>query len=373
MILPLLLFFQAAPPPPVEPSDEVIVVKATLPELQAAVDRCSRGGCTPRQDIVASIRLGEAQFRRGDYNRSRATLRSSLGRMKAFAAQEPIAVSQLHLAIATVAAHHGEQRDLMRSTYDSARILREHRPGTAQTLLAEMRVGDMLARVGRLYEASSQYAKVIGQADSASLRPIRDGARLRQAWLSHLKRDDSGALAALNRLIAEGDAKAGVRLEAQVIAARIARDRGDLKPMEALLNQMSAAGSTPEPRLIFSPPPPRPNDPVPKDRLIQTVDTVTRSSDYIATRWVDVGFWIRPDGRVDSVEALRGSRTLDWSVPILLSIEKRRYAPIAEGQFRIERYTMTADFGTPIGSLIRRRAINPRFERLDLSVPPPAS
>lgn len=50
----------------------------------------------------------------------------------------------------------------------------------------------------------------------------------------------------------------------------------------------------------------------------------------------------------------------------------RRYIAIAgnddtPGHYRVERYTLTGDFGTPVGSLIRRRIRTPRFEQIDLT------
>ena len=42
-----------------------------------------------------------------------------------------------------------------------------------------------------------------------------------------------------------------------------------------------------------------------------------------------------------------------------------------DGLYRIERWTLTFDYATPIGSLIRRRAINPHYEQLDITPAPP--
>ena len=111
-------------------------------------------------------------------------------------------------------------------------------------------------------------------------------------------------------------------------------------------------------------------------------DTQTRSSDRASLRWADVGFWITPGGTVADAEVLRGSRDATWAAPIVATIAARRYTPFADapsgqGRYRIERFTLTADFVTPIGSNIRRRAGAPHYERLDLTetpaTPPPAS
>lgn len=91
---------------------------------------------------------------------------------------------------------------------------------------------------------------------------------------------------------------------------------------------------------------------------------------------MDVGFSIGADGHVESAEILRGSELTGWAKPIVKAIAQRRYTPAVEpddlaGRYRVERYTLTADFVVPGRSLIRRRAGLKRFEQIDLTVAPP--
>jgi hypothetical protein len=67
-----------------------------------------------------------------------------------------------------------------------------------------------------------------------------------------------------------------------------------------------------------------------------------------AAQWVDIGFWIRPDGSVADVDMMRESPDLerDWVAEVSRTIATRRYAPLATvrdgpGLFRVERYTRT--------------------------------
>jgi hypothetical protein len=97
-----------------------------------------------------------------------------------------------------------------------------------------------------------------------------------------------------------------------------------------------------------------------------------RSMDFIPLRWIDVGFWIRPDGRVEEAEVLRGSSARDWAKPVIASVADRRYAPFAAemgdtGQYRVERFTLTAEKMVPIGSLIARRAGPLELRQLDIT------
>jgi hypothetical protein len=59
-------------------------------------------------------------------------------------------------------------------------------------------------------------------------------------------------------------------------------------------------------------------------------------------------------------------RNAAWLASTLASIAGRHY-PVSDGavqRSRVESYTLTADFDTPIGSLIKRRLRNHRVERI---------
>jgi hypothetical protein len=170
------------------------------------------------------------------------------------------------------------------------------------------------------------------------------------------------------------------RVAARVLTARIARARGDKAATDAMIAALQNDPDKGAPTLVYSPPYAKPTDPVHHDPFEVTADTQTRSGDVRGLLWVDIGFGIRDDGTVATPEVLRSSRTSGWASPLLKMVGARRYTPSTgndetPGHYRVERYTLTADFGTPIGSLIRRRVSTPRFEQLDLTdgnVPPHA-
>lgn len=113
----------------------------------------------------------------------------------------------------------------------------------------------------------------------------------------------------------------------------------------ALRNDPDNGAPTP----VFSPPYPHPTDPVHYDRFVLTTDTVTRSGDVSGLLWVAIGFGIKDDGTVEAPAVLRSSRGTDGAAPFLTMIAARRYTPSSgnddpPGHYRIERYTLTADF-----------------------------
>lgn len=95
----------------------------------------------------------------------------------------------------------------------------------------------------------------------------------------------------------------------------------------------------------------------------------------VADRWVDIGFWVNPDGRVGDIEVLRGQGSRDWLKPVLSHLNSRIYAPLKKdgndgipGFYMIERYTLTARWvNDSTGTRMRRRDAVPTIERLDIT------
>jgi hypothetical protein len=99
--------------------------------------------------------------------------------------------------------------------------------------------------------------------------------------------------------------------------------------------------------------------------------------DNVEDKWIDVGFWIRPDGRVEDIEIVRHRNESSWAEPLLHSISGRRYSTSdGSSTYRLERYTYTAGFDDqPRGRRIATRSPRARVEYFDLSetARPPAS
>ena len=376
----------AAIAPPDTANAPITVTGRHLKDYAADVDTCVAGRCSPRKDIVVSIRYAEAQFRSGDYRGARQTLARATARNAEFGAQEPVALSQLYLAQANVAAHFGEQGDVRAATIASARVADEFLPvGDPNRLWADLRRADWrleserLERVRDYHIADPAYIAIAADARAAGHDDIAAAATLHLAWAQHARRDDDRALRTLAVVAATpGDAVQPYRLAGRVLTARIARARGDKGAIDAVIAAMRNDRDRGAPVLVYSPPTPVPTDPAYRaDPTAINVDSVTRPGDNLGLRWVDIGFAIRSDGTVDTPEVLRGSRSPGWATPLLTAIAARRYSPTADdaaapGHYRIERYTLTADFRTPIGSLIRQRISAPRIEKIDLTDDPPA-
>jgi hypothetical protein len=86
--------------------------------------------------------------------------------------------------------------------------------------------------------------------------------------------------------------------------------------------------------------------------------------------WIDVGFWVQPNGRVSHVEILRRKGDPDWAAPLLRAIGGRLYAPAREPAYRLERYSYTAGYEAQTGTRIRQRSPRARVEYLDLTAAP---
>jgi hypothetical protein len=167
-----------------------------------------------------------------------------------------------------------------------------------------------------------------------------------------------------------------LRMSAEILAMRLDLRDGDSSKVDALIAKLSEEEKRFGPTLVWAPEMPTPRSSVYAGRQDVSLGSGGTSFATIPLRWVDIGFAIGSDGRVESVEVLRGSPRPSWAQPLTEAIAKRRYTPAADpddlaGRYRIERYTLTADFMIPPGSRIRSRAGAPRFERLDLTPAPP--
>ena len=143
---------------------------------------------------------------------------------------------------------------------------------------------------------------------------------------------------------------------------------------DAFAARLAALPPGTQPLLVSEPKLPAPG--VPRGGVIDPLvmrDSGAQGADMLGLRWADIGYWIRPDGRVADVTIVRSSPRPDWVRPLLGHIAGRRYAAFAiddsfgQGRYRVERYTLTADYGTPIGSLVRRRVKNKRYEMMEMT------
>ena len=380
------------------PTGDVVVTGIRLDDSAAAHKSCIERHCPPGQDIAATLAHAENLFVAGDYHAARQTLGRAIGRDKRFAASYPVPVSQLLRANANVALHLGESDGYRIGTIDVVAALKAGLPGDDPRIMAaQVEVGDSFARVGRFDAAISAYRGVERHAHDRGLSILEGHARLRIAVLyvalALEAPQDYGADArrAIGAITDSSDAKlANFVLAAKVLRARLASKAGDASAIDHLVADFrGSVGTTPV--LLYSPSIRLP------ERAFRTADAqlvgtdansliaissgselARRASYDFEGQWVDVGFWVSPNGKVSDPAVLRQSAHLagDWVRPIMTAVSARRYATLAldpadPGIFRVERYSFTSFWESDkTGTHLRTRSTTPRIEILDLSIDP---
>ncbi len=375
-MLTLLLLLQAQ-------TSDIVITGKRLEEAHAA---CVRGGCTPLRDAQASIALAESRFRDGNYLSAKRLLAAAAERNRDKAATDPKPVAAIYEAYATVALHEGNQEDYKKAVGRQVRTLREYvAPEDPAAVAATTATGDMWLKLGdprqadNSYRAAEEDALAHGRDLSAML------AGMKRAWLAFAQDRRSDAMRKLDELEARPIAQSGgTRTALRVLRLRIAAKDADEDELSRLIGAVSQSQAD-QPTLVWAPK----YDLDSAAALSQVAATSRRVGDLTpvvsqfadlsaqvdAIQWIDVGFWIRPDGRTAEVEVLRGSPTHPWAESVTRQISQRRYtasgANTAEdGTYKVERFTRRSEYLTPKGSLIKRRIATGTFEVLDLTDAP---
>lgn len=366
--------------------NEIVVVGAKIADLKADVERCEAGGCTVREDVIATIRYAEAAFLEGKYLDAHTALGKAVSRTRKGEDSDPFAIVELQTARANVARHYGEPNDEWRAAGAVARIMERHAPQSPTAFMARLRLIDANFRrdYGDLEHSGgyniAQLKTLSEEALEANYPLIALRADLSRASILYSTRQREDARALLDRIVASTvPDSAFLRLSAEILAMRLDLRDGNSSKVDALIARLSQEQKQSEPTLLWAPEMPMPQNFVHVGRRDLGPSPAGGGGSSYSTlpmRWVDIGFAIGSDGRVDSVEVLRGSSNPIWAKPLTAAIARRRYTPAASpddlaGRYRIERYTMTADFVVPVGSRIRVRAGAPRFERIDFTPAPP--
>jgi tetratricopeptide (TPR) repeat protein len=361
-------------PAPATGSDKPIIVTGTpLRQTERNLKECLARHCPPNEDIDATLAHAENLFVAGDYKQARSTTLASIGRNAKYAKQYPVDVSDLYRANGRIAAHLGEGHDYEFSTAAMRRILSDSfgRKDT-RVISAELEVASMYAGIGRidrakqLYDEAERDAKAIGREDLAGV------VRVRAAWLHELQGESWLTRQDLQKIADDPSPGArAARLTALVLLARL--DRLEKKPdkLDTLLAELrTTPGKTPA--LLFSPRielTGRMTDPEHQTMSSLTLMPTSNFDD----QWVDVGFWVTPEGKVSDAEILRGHGDTGWAAPLLRSVAGRIYSPISDpdGTYRVERYTWTSLWEYDhTGTHMRERSPDGRIEFLDLTAEP---
>ena len=374
---------------PVQPT--IVVTGVRIQDYRDRLALCLARNCPTNEDADASLALAEALFLGGEYREGRGVLQASLRRNADNARNFPEPVSDLYRAHARLSRHLGFVDDTRRSSYGTLRALREglpnedHRHFTARLELAEnLILSGNIDGARRELERLAEVARAAGRADVVIL------AELRGLWFDYVAarsgEEGNGAAetrARLARLAQNADPAERMRaVGATILLARIHRIEGNPQRSEALLAELgrSNAGGAAR-RLLYSPPyqlAMQQIEPVNSATSIRELIRFSsgrgQTADNFENAWVDVGFWVLPNGEVSGLEVLRQGANREWAEPLLRSIRGRRYTISAEASYRLERYSYTADYERTLRSHIPQRSRRARVEYLDLTTgeaPPP--
>ncbi len=346
--------------------------------LSDAHQTCVEQGCSPLRDAQASIAFAEQQFRDGAYLKARRTLEAAISRNKRHAATDPKPVSALYEAYATVSLHDGDLDAFKRAVGNQVRTLRDNLPANDPAVVAAaFAPGDMWLGLRNGRSAEISYRTVEREALAEGNAVLALQATLRRVGLANARGDTAGAA----RLMADAEARPiavdrKLRSVLQVVRLRLAAEQKDDQQIDKLVKAISQDGLT-RPTLIWAPPYEVSGGAAALDEAAKfdmSNPDPARSSDVDPIQWVDIGFWIRPDGKTDEPEILRGSRSSGWAGSLINQVSQRRYSSFSNsnsdrGIYRVERFTLRGTYQVPLDALIRRRSGATRLEVLDLTQP----
>lgn len=372
----------ALPSSQVEPAQQtIVVIGQRIQDHRDALVRCLARNCPTNEDADATLALAEAYFLDGDYAQGREAVRASLRRNRDAARAFPEPVSDLYRAHARLSRHLGLDPDARRSTYGILSALREgipqedHRHFTARFEISEMQM-----EIGDLAMAERELTRLARAAREAGREDVATIAELRILWLALLDDQRGPArqrLIALTRLTEPADRMRAIG--AKLLLSRLHRLEGDAARADALLAEIAGAPNAGTRRRLLNPAEYQlavhqvidPSPEIPDSGNPLTMSTFAngtrRLSDNFEDKWIDVGFWILPNGRVSGLEILRKSNNPDWADPLIASISDRLYSEGLEPTYRLERYTYTAGYELQARSRIPQRIRAARVEYLDLT------
>ena len=362
-----------------EVTEPIVVTGIRIQDYRDRLAACLARGCPPDEDIAATLALAEAQLLEGAYADARTSVRESIGRNRDEARNFPEPVSDLYRAHARLSRHLGFDRDALRSTHEILNALQEglpsedHRHFTARLEIAEIQMA--MARLGpalRELERLEREARQAGRSDVVTL------VELRKLWYRWIADPDGPARAQLIEMARSDDPdRRMAAVGARVLLARIHIEEGDRERADALLAEIGR-GTSVRRRLLHSPDYQLqahevafgPDEQIDLATAMRFGNALNRLPDNFEGRWIDVGFWVMPDGRVSGLEIVRRGAEAGWADPLLGSIRGRIYSTADEPTFRLERYTYTAGWdSSATGRRIRTRSPRARVEYLDLTLP----
>lgn len=358
---------------------EVVV---TARPLSRALSDCLARGCTPAEEVTAAMEAAADRFVAGRYDEAKQILRRTISRNKRHSAEMPGLMSDLYATYADVAQHFGDETGARRATIASVNVLKEEL-GESHPAVSQVsgRIGDMWVKLGDANAADRAYQEAAKTALRRGDDSRADMLTFRRAWIA-LSADNLGlARKLIGQIERERGGDADFAPYLQLLRARLALAGGDEGAIDAMVAAMSGAQSA-EPVLVYSPPYPNFDAALRPGRAeSQTVEfdrpsvggaTQIEHSIGLDVRWVDIGYWINPDGRTSGVTMLRPAKGSDWAGPIAAQIAARRYAAFPPGTrdvgiYRVERFTVRSMLDAVTGSRMLRRTGQPALQMVDLT------
>ena len=337
---------------------------------------CLARNCPVNEDVDATLALAEALMLRGDYRDARHEVYNSLRRNRRQGQAFPEPVSDLYRVDARLSRHIGDSERALRSTHEILDTLQsglpreDHRHFTARFELAEL-----LMTMGRLTAAKRELDELARVARANGREDVAVMAGLRELMYEHIAEPNGRARGRIIELSRLTDPRRRIEaVGARMLLARIYREEGDAARADALIAEVGrGAAASGRRRLIRSPTyqlAQQEESFAGQVEIYEAIDygnTLKRLPPNFEGSWIDVGFWVLPDGRVSSLEVVRRGSETSWAAPLLEAIRGREYTPAAEASYRLERYTLTSDMQQVAGSRIRQHSPRARVEYLDLT------
>lgn len=384
----MLLAAQTPGPPRREP--EVVVTANRLADSEKAWRDCMARKCPPEGEIAAALAHAENQFLAGDYADGRRTLGKTIGRVRGGAERYPVPMGELWRTRGRLASHLGDMESYRMGMIEAVSALRAGLPADdPRVLVQRLELADAHSAGRDTWRANQVYADVAAHAARLGRPDIQGYAMLRRAamWTSFGLKGDRVAEREARRLLAALVATteptlAPFRDAAAVPLARLDAAKGDMGALDRLVMSVKNRGGA-APRLLYSPPI-LAQDQGHRVRLggddefNVARDPLPPPTGQFDGQWIDVGFWVAPDGSVRDAAVMRESARLNdaWVPAVLQAVGRRRYAPLATaagspGAFRVERVTYTSAWvALNTGTRIKVRDGRPRFVIVDLTADP---
>lgn len=348
----------------VEPTEAIVVTGIRIRDYRDRLAACLARNCPPDEDIAATLALAEALFLEGEYGEARNAAWASIGRNRRHAAQYPEPVSGLYRAHSRLSRHLGFDREALRSANEVLDSLQAGIPEEDfRHFTARFELASLQMTMGRYWAAQRELDRVARRARRAGRDDVAVMAELRSLLYEDVVLPNGPARARLIELSRQTDPDRQLEATgAKALLARIYIGEGERERAAELLAEIGS-GTTAQRRLIFTP----------RYQLLGANpdgDGLVRWPENFEGKWIDVGFWVMPDGRVGELEVLRSGGETVWARPLLESIRGRVYSTSDQPTYRLERYTLTARREQSTGTHMQLQMSDmARVEYLDLTLP----